>query len=250
MSRCEKLTLVACLGVLFVSIVHLYRLQSKTSVRSLHVFVQPAIIPQSVIPEYNEENILFASESLSKIDSLREGTTSSETFPTSSYGLTPTTTEFNSVVFYNRWSIFAWKGKLSCHQGFQRLAQKTWPSSSSSCQNRTSSSNGGFLGMVAVLCQQSSRAAWKSCSVGARSRSVLSLSLLFIFLLLLFIFILFIGADYLRRAHSLSPNCSLWQSSLLDHHGEEREIHRFTIYQKQTSPFMTYIFLLSGLLFI
>jgi len=102
MSRCEKLTLVACLGVLFVSIVHLYRLQSKTSVRSLHVFVQPAIIPQSVIPEYNEENILFASESISKIDSLREGTTSSETFPTSSYGLTPTTTEFNSVVFYNR----------------------------------------------------------------------------------------------------------------------------------------------------
>ena len=182
MSRCEKLTLVACLGVLFVSIVHLYRLQSKTSVRSLHVFVQPAIIPQSVIPEYNEENILFASESISKIDSLREGTTSSETFPTSSYGLTPTTTEFNSVVFYNRWSIFAWKGKLSCHQGFQRLAQKTWPSSSSSCQNRTSSSNGGFLGMVAVLCQQSSRAAWKSCSVGARSRSVLLLSLsLFIF---------------------------------------------------------------------
>ena len=97
MSQCKKLTLVAYLVVLLLGIIHLYRLQLKTSTTSLYVFVQS--------DEYKEENSLVVSKSPSNVatvDSLSDGTTSDETFPASSYGVTPTSTGSNLVVFYNR----------------------------------------------------------------------------------------------------------------------------------------------------
>ena len=96
MSQCKKFTLVAYLVVLLLGIIHLYRLQLKTSTTSLYVFVQR---------EYKEENSLVVSKSSSNVatvDSLSDGTTSDETFPASSYGMTPTSTGSNLVVFYNR----------------------------------------------------------------------------------------------------------------------------------------------------
>ena len=120
MSRCEKLTTVACLILLLLGIIRLYQIQSTASKTSLKLFLQPPILPAAVedakLEDQEEENrsSLFVSETTSSVTATyyySSDSTTSETYSTYSTVEETASTESTSsvvdVVFYNRSSTFS-----------------------------------------------------------------------------------------------------------------------------------------------
>ena len=144
MSRCEKLTTVACLILLLLGLIRLYQIQHTASNTSLHLFLQPQILPAAVkeakLENQAEEtrSSLIVSESTSSVAATyyySSDSTTSETYSTFSTGETASTESTSSlvdVVFYNRSSTLSLQTLNSpAMLGSQRLVQKTWRSSSS-----------------------------------------------------------------------------------------------------------------------
>ena len=176
MSRCEKLTTVACLILLLLGLIRLYQIQHTAANTSLHLFLQPQILPAEVedakLEDQEEEtrSSLIVSETTSSVAATyyySSDSTTSETYSTYSSSEETTSTESTStaekttstessssvvdVVFYNRSSTFSLQTYiLSYYPGSQRLVQKTWHSSSSSLPSRMSSSKGGLDETVEV----------------------------------------------------------------------------------------------------
>ena len=120
MSRCEKLTTVACLILLLLGIIRLYQIQSTASKTSLKLFLQPPILPAAVedakLEDQEEENrsSLFVSETTSSVTATyyySSDSTTSETYSTYSTVEETASTESTSsvvdVVFYNRSFTFS-----------------------------------------------------------------------------------------------------------------------------------------------
>ena len=136
MSRCEKLTTVACLILLLLGIIRLYQIQSTASKTSLKLFLQPPILPAAVedakLEDQEEENrsSLFVSETTSSVtatyyyssdsttseaystystveETASTESTSKESTESTSTESTESTSSVVDVVFYNRSSTFS-----------------------------------------------------------------------------------------------------------------------------------------------
>ena len=169
MSRCEKLTTVACLILLLLGLIRLYQIQHTASNTSLHLFLQPQILPAAVddakLEDQEEEtrSSLIVSETTSSVAATyysSSDSTTSETYSTYSSTSEETTSAESTestesiestssaveVVFYNRSSTFSLQTNFpAIYLGSQRLVQKTWHSSSSSLPSRMSSSKDGSV---------------------------------------------------------------------------------------------------------
>ena len=195
MSRCEKLTTVACLILVLLGLIRLYQIQHTASNTSLHLLLQPQILPAAVddakLEDQEEEtrSSLIVSETTSSVAatyySSSDSSTTSETYSTYSSTSEETTSAESTestesiestssaveVVFYNRSSTFSLHTYFpAIYPGSQRLVQKTWHSSSSSLPSRMSSSKSGSVETVEVRWQKERRRKWKETCAADRSR--------------------------------------------------------------------------------
>ena len=105
MSRWEKLTLAACLILLLVGIIHLYR-QLTLSRKSQHLFLQPPILAAAVEDDksdYHEEkksSLILSDTSITAV--VQTEPSKNTTSETSTSVKSASATKSTFVVFYNR----------------------------------------------------------------------------------------------------------------------------------------------------